>query len=119
MAISNLVTSISFRGVCSFLPQLCQETRVLKQFWITELLFRLKLGYHPGLIFLVPCIDAVAIFDVRTQLLNVPSQEILTNDGVSVDVDAVVYYKVRRPMLVVCKVQNHLTSVRLLAGGPN
>ena len=45
----------------------------------------------PGLFFILPCIDNVVIADLRTQTFDVPPQEVLTKDSLSVTVDAVVY----------------------------
>merc|ERR1711872_829382 len=46
---------------------------------------------------------------------DVPPQEILTKDSVTVDVDAVVYYNIRNPMAAVCNVSNYSKSTKLLA----
>ena len=48
----------------------------------------------PGLFFIVPCIDNIRVVDLRVVSFDVPPQEILTKDSVTVAVDAVVYYKV-------------------------
>merc|ERR1712212_780625 len=57
---------------------------------------RLKSGgaKGPGLFFIVPCIDNYRCVDLRTGAFDVPPQEILTRDSVTVSVDAVVYYQV-------------------------
>jgi erythrocyte band 7 integral membrane protein len=49
----------------------------------------------PGLFFIIPCIDTIAVVDLRTVSFDVPPQEILTKDSVTVAVDAVVYYKIQ------------------------
>ena len=46
---------------------------------------------------------------------DVPKQEVLTKDSVTVDVDAVVYYKVVSPMEAICSVENYAKSTKLLA----
>ena len=48
----------------------------------------------PGLFFILPCIDTYRCVDLRTGAFDVPPQEILTRDSVTVSVDAVVYYQV-------------------------
>ena len=48
----------------------------------------------PGLFFVLPCIDTYKCVDLRTGAFDVPPQEILTRDSVTVSVDAVVYYQV-------------------------
>ena len=53
--------------------------------------------------------------DLRTVSFDVPPQEILTKDSVTVAVDAVVYFKIVSPMAAVCNVENYNKSTRLLA----
>merc|ERR1712083_1192156 len=53
--------------------------------------------------------------DLRTVTFDVPPQEILTKDSVTVAVYAVVYYKIQNPMSAVCNVTNASQSTRLLA----
>merc|ERR1719209_731572 len=78
---------------------------------------RLKKGKPsgPGLFFLIPCIDTCNKVDLRTVSFDVPPQEILSKDSVTVAVDAVVYYRVANPMAAVCNVSNYSHSTSLLA----
>jgi len=69
----------------------------------------------PGLFWIIPCIDSIQVVDLRTVSFDVPPQEILTKDSVTVSVDAVVYYKINNPMASVCNVSNASSSTRLLA----
>ncbi|XP_062515315.1 band 7 protein AGAP004871-like isoform X2 [Corticium candelabrum] len=69
----------------------------------------------PGLFFIVPCIDTYLKVDLRTVSFDVPPQEVLTRDSVTVTVDAVVYFRVRNPTVAVCNVVNYNWSTRLLA----
>lgn len=69
----------------------------------------------PGLFFILPCIDTIINVDLRTITFDVPPQEILTKDSVTVTVDAVVYYRVSDPTLSVNRVANAQYSTRLLA----
>merc|ERR1712243_201673 len=69
----------------------------------------------PGLFFIIPCMDTIQVVDLRTVSFDVPPQEILTKDRVTVAVDAVVYYKINNPMSAVCNVTNASQSTRLLA----
>ena len=66
----------------------------------------------PGLFFIIPCIDTISVVDLRTVSFDVPPQEILTKDSVTVAVDAVVYYKINNPMAAVCNVENASLSTR-------
>jgi len=69
----------------------------------------------PGLFFIIPCLDSIQTVDLRTITFDVPPQEILTKDSVTVAVDAVVYFKIFNPMNSVINVQNASQSTRLLA----
>eukprot|EP00095_Tigriopus_kingsejongensis_P003633 maker-scaffold341_size202020-snap-gene-1.17 protein:Tk03633 transcript:maker-scaffold341_size202020-snap-gene-1.17-mRNA-1 annotation:"hypothetical protein TcasGA2_TC015707" len=69
----------------------------------------------PGLFFVLPCIDKIRVVDLRTVSFNVPPQEILSKDSVTVTVDAVVYYRISNPMAAVCHVADYNQSTRLLA----
>ncbi|CAL4068511.1 unnamed protein product, partial [Meganyctiphanes norvegica] len=70
---------------------------------------RLKKGKPagPGLFFLNTYIDTIQKVDLRTISLDIPPQEILTKDSVTVAVDAVMYYRVANPMSAVCNVSNY------------
>ena len=54
----------------------------------------------PGIFFIIPCIDSYEKVDLRTVTFDVPPQEVLTRDSVTVTVDAVVYYRVSNPTMV-------------------
>lgn len=69
----------------------------------------------PGLFFINPFIDTYRAVDLRTKAFDVPPQEILTRDSVTVFVDAVVYFQVVNPMLAVCNNENYNKSTQLLA----
>jgi len=78
---------------------------------------RIKKGgaVGPGLFFIIPCIDQCNIVDLRTVSFDVPPQEILTKDSVTVSVDAVVYYNIRAPLAAVCNVADYSKSTKLLS----
>jgi len=69
----------------------------------------------PGLFFILPCIDDVIKTDLRTITFDIPPQEILTKDSVTVTVDGVVYYRVFNPIISVINVQDAKYSTALLA----
>ena len=69
----------------------------------------------PGLFFIIPCMDTIVVTDLRTVSFDVPPQEILTKDSVTVAVDAVVYFKISNPMAAVCNVSNAPQATKLLA----
>lgn len=69
----------------------------------------------PGIFFVLPCIESYTKVDLRTVSFDVPPQEVLTKDSVTVSVDAVVYYRVSNATVSVANVENAHHSTRLLA----
>lgn len=69
----------------------------------------------PGIFFILPCIENYTKVDLRTLTFDVPPQEVLTRDSVTVSVDAVVYYRVHNAAVSVANVENAHHSTRLLA----
>ena len=69
----------------------------------------------PGLIILLPVIDRMVKVDLRTVTLDVPPQDIITRDNVSVKVSAVVYFRVLDPVKAVVAVENFLFATSQLA----
>ena len=69
----------------------------------------------PGLFFILPCTDNYCNVDLRTVSFNVPPQEVLSKDSVTVSVDAVVYYRVSNATIAISNVANYDTSTQLLA----
>ncbi len=64
----------------------------------------------PGLIFLIPIVDQMVRVDLRTVTLNVPPQEIITKDNVTVRVNAVAYFRIVDPNLAINAVENFLVA---------
>ena len=69
----------------------------------------------PGLIILVPILDKMVKLSLRTIALDVPSQDIITKDNVSVKVNAVVYFKVKDPNLAVIQVEDYMYATSLIS----
>nr|CDJ85666.1 Band 7 protein domain containing protein [Haemonchus contortus] len=69
----------------------------------------------PGLFFVLPCIDTCKIVDLRVLSFDVPPQEILSRDSVTVSVEAVIYFRVSNPVISVTNVNDAQFSTRLLA----
>lgn len=69
----------------------------------------------PGLFFIIPIIDTLRKVDLRILTFDVPKQMIITRDNITVNVDAVVYYRVFDPNLAITKVENYTLSTNLLA----
>ena len=69
----------------------------------------------PGLRVLVPFIDRMYKVDLRTVTMEVPPQEVITKDNVTIKVNAVVYFNVMNPVAAVIKIADHLRATSLIA----
>jgi len=69
----------------------------------------------PGVFFIIPCVDVYEKIDMRSQTYEIPPQEILTKDSVTVFVNAILYYKVCNATHAVANVDDYSGSARLLA----
>ena len=69
----------------------------------------------PGLFIILPIVDRMVKLDLRVFTLDVPSQEIITRDNVTVKVDAVIYFRVVDPEDAVVKVENYFRATALIA----
>ena len=64
----------------------------------------------PGLFFIMPCVDTYKKVDLRTVSFDVPPQEVLSRDSVTVSVDAVVYYRVSNPTMATNNIEDYRYS---------
>ncbi len=69
----------------------------------------------PGLIIIIPFIDRIVKVSLRTVTLDVPTQDIITKDNVSVQVDAVVYFRVVEPVNAIVEVEDYLYATSQIA----
>ena len=69
----------------------------------------------PGLILLVPAVQQMVRIDLRTVVLDVKPQDVITRDNVSVKVNAVIYFRIIDPQKAVIQVENYLAATNLLA----
>ncbi len=69
----------------------------------------------PGLILLIPVIDRMVRVSLRTVAFDVPPQDVITRDNVSVKVSAVIYFRVMDPTRAVIEVENYLYATSQLA----
>lgn len=69
----------------------------------------------PGLIFVLPFLEKIRRIDTRTRVFEIPPQQILSTDSVTLTVDAVIYYRVFEPVRAACRVRDYNQSVRSLA----
>ncbi|OYT50372.1 MAG: membrane protease subunit, stomatin/prohibitin-like protein [Desulfurococcales archaeon ex4484_204] len=98
------------------LPLLSASIKIVREYE-RAVLFRLgKLvgAKGPGLFFIIPFVDSIVRTDLRIVTVDVPKQEVITRDNVSVKVDAVIYYRVADPISAVTKVANYHYAIALL-----
>ncbi|MEE8604887.1 MAG: slipin family protein [Candidatus Aminicenantaceae bacterium] len=69
----------------------------------------------PGLIFVFPPIDRIVRVSLRIVVMDIPPQDVITKDNVSVKVNAVVYFRVMEPQKAVLEVQDYLFATSQLA----
>jgi len=115
--ILTIVSYIIF--LCTFPLSLCFTVKVVQEYERAVIfrLGRLLAGgaRGPGIFFILPCLDNYIKVDLRTVTFDVPPQEILTKDSVTVAVDAVVYYRTANPTMSVTNVEDAAKSTKLLA----
>ena len=69
----------------------------------------------PGLVIVIPFVDRVVRVDLRTVVLDVPVQEVITKDNVPIKVNAVVYFRVMDSSRSVVEVENHIMATSQLS----
>jgi regulator of protease activity HflC (stomatin/prohibitin superfamily) len=96
---------------------LLSSVRILKEYerGVIFRLGRLVASKGPGLILLVPIIDKMQKVDLRVITHDVPPQDVITRDNVSVKVNAVVYLKVFDPNRAIVEVEDYLYATSQLA----
>ena len=69
----------------------------------------------PGIIFIIPGVDKLLRISLRTVALEIPSQDVITRDNISIKVNAVVYFRVIDPNKAVVEIENYLYATSQLA----
>ncbi len=69
----------------------------------------------PGLVLLFPFIQEMVRVDLRIQVIEIPSQDVISRDNVSMKVDAVLYFNVVNPERAIIHVQHYLPATNMLA----
>ncbi len=82
---------------------------------LVERLGKYKSTREPGLNLILPFIETMQLIDMREQVVDVPPQEVITEDNVVVSVDAVVYYEATDPQRLVYNVADFFTAITKLA----
>jgi regulator of protease activity HflC (stomatin/prohibitin superfamily) len=69
----------------------------------------------PGLVLLIPFIQQMVRVDLRIQVIEIPTQDVISRDNVSMKVDAVLYFNVVNPERAIIQVQSYLPATNMLA----
>ena len=96
---------------------LANAIRILREYerGVIFRLGRLVAVKGPGLILLVPLVDKMVKVSLRTVVLDVPPQDVITRDNVSIKVNAVVYFRVIQPDKAIVEVENFLFATSQLS----
>ena len=124
MSISGLLLQVpsaeTFAGVAVaivILIILASSIKVVREYErvVVFRLGRLIGSKGPGVVIILPIIDRIRKIDLRVLTLDIPKQRIITKDNVTVDVDAVVYFRVNDANQAVVKVQDYVLATSLLS----
>jgi regulator of protease activity HflC (stomatin/prohibitin superfamily) len=96
---------------------LANAIRVLREYerGVIFRLGRLLSSKGPGLIILIPIVDRMVKVSLRMLVMDVPPQDVITKDNVSVKVNAVVYFRVMEPNKAVTEVEDYMYATSQLA----
>jgi len=117
---AHCITGLSLLLVAASLPLSLFFVVKVVQEYERSVIFRLGRllsggARGPGVFFIIPCVDTYEKIDMRSQTYEIPPQEILTKDSVTVFVNAIMYYKVANAIHAVANVDDYSGSARLLA----
>ncbi|NSW94282.1 MAG: slipin family protein [Bacteroidales bacterium] len=104
-------------GIVFLLIILASAIRILREYerGVVFRLGRLIAVKGPGIIFLIPVIDRMVKVSLRTVVMDVPTQDVITKDNVSIKVNAVVYFRVIQPDKAIVEVENYLFATSQLS----
>lgn len=96
---------------------LANAIRILREYQrgVTFTLGRFTSVKGPGLIFVIPILQQIVRVDLRTVTMDVPSQDVISRDNVSVKVSAVIYFRVVEPEKAIIQVERYLEATSQLA----
>ena len=113
-----MVWDFGFGGVLFFLLLLLFSTfRILREYerGVVFMLGRFWKVKGPGLIVLIPGIQQMVRVDLRTVVMDVPTQDVISRDNVSVKVNAVIYFRVVDPQKAIIQVEDFLNATSQLS----
>lgn len=104
-------------GVLFLVLILASAIKILREYerGVVFRLGRLISVKGPGLIILIPVVDRMIRVSLRTVVMDVPSQDVITKDNVSIKVNAVVYFRVMQPDKAIVEVEDFLSATSQLS----
>jgi regulator of protease activity HflC (stomatin/prohibitin superfamily) len=113
----QLSYTLILTGVLFLLIILSSAIRILREYdrGVVFRLGRLIAVKGPGLILLIPVIDKMVRVSLRTVVMDVPTQDVITKDNVSIQVNAVVYFRVMHPDKAIVSVEDYLVATSQLS----
>jgi regulator of protease activity HflC (stomatin/prohibitin superfamily) len=96
---------------------LVASVKILRQYEraVVFTLGRFQSVRGPGLVMLIPFIQEMVRVDLRIKVIEIPSQDVISRDNVSMKVDAVLYFNVVNPERAIIQVQSYLPATSMLA----
>ena len=96
---------------------LAASVRILREYEraVVFTLGRFQRVKGPGLVLLIPFVQEMVRVDLRIQVIEIPSQDVISRDNVSMKVDAVLYFNVVNPERAIIRVQDYLPATNMLA----
>jgi len=106
-----------FVGLIIFIALLLYTVRILREYerGVVFMLGRFWKVKGPGLIIIIPIVQQMVRVDLRTVVMDVPSQDVISRDNVSVKVNAVLYFRVIDPERAIIQVEDYLSATSQLA----
>jgi regulator of protease activity HflC (stomatin/prohibitin superfamily) len=116
MGITGLPSGLFFLIIFLFILA-ASAVKILREYerGVIFRLGRLIGAKGPGLFFIIPGIDKMLRISLRTVTMDIPPQDVITRDNVSIKVNAVVYFRVMDPNRAVVEVENYLYATSQLA----
>jgi regulator of protease activity HflC (stomatin/prohibitin superfamily) len=106
-----------FVGLIIFIALMLYTFRILREYerGVVFMLGRFWKVKGPGLIIIIPVVQQMVRVDLRTVVMDVPSQDVISRDNVSVKVNAVLYFRVIDPERAIIQVEDFLAATSQLA----
>ena len=104
-------------AVIFFFVLIAASVKILREYEraVVFTLGRFEKVKGPGLVLLIPFIQQMVRVDLRIQVIEIPTQDVISRDNVSMKVDAVLYFNVVDPERAIIRVQSYLPATNMLA----